>query len=704
MCSYHPMFGSFAASPAGHTADINDIKAYIRNRTSFVQNTQLRAEAITNMSNEGTYVYSADLDFMLEEFRVDWWPQGASRKFPTATSKEKAHCQPFVSTMLRLFVSGKVSVEGRKKSDTVEVNSIPNPDAFTQITLGNRSPDITMYDGMSKVGISAMTQVGEVKGGGEGEFPPDEAGQLTDSLARTMNKQPQRKRMMGFLTDGRRFLFVECVRCGGGYQYHHSSIFVGQNGWQVREANSFSFDCMCNRARFHCLQIVFGLMQADPSQLGYERILVPGYDVGDLLGVGSFSTVFQAERNSETPSAIRKNVPAADLPAGFSVHKVEGDGNCFFHAIAHQLQTNGLTQEGGEVYTHETLTELALNRVNADPRFRLIMSDNEIIELSDLEGWVDYGALAAMAEALNMRLIVFGSAEGQVIIGADGQLGSEEVGHATLRIVYNGIDHYDSAVVNEESDGSSTNESGAEEKVGEKRAYNFRVRDEPERTDRSAKRAKSGELLAKSGKRLKGDDRGELPVAVKIFESKNRKMRDHEQAILKKLQWYNNVPTVIKVLNVCHRPAIIVSPAGSKVLPVKGGVRANVTDFVKLLQVLENAHKAHICHRDVKPQNIFKDDHGRVILNDWSSAAAMKKNARWAGTPFYYEKCGEYHTPQAADDLVALVRSVYTMYTNTVPVEETTSRDINRSPLWRAALQHARDLNYDQLRTFFNNL
>jgi serine/threonine protein kinase len=141
------------------------------------------------------------------------------------------------------------------------------------------------------------------------------------------------------------------------------------------------------------------------------------------------------------------------------------------------------------------------------------------------------------------------------------------------------------------------------------------------------------------------------------------------------------------------------------VLPITNGVRANKTDFVKLLQVLSDAHSQDICHRDVKPENIFKDENGRVILSDWGSAVTAGESVPWQGTRFYYDApAGRYHTPEPADDLVALVRSVFAMYTNDMPSERTTNRTMEASSLWRGALQCARKSDYGGLQDFFNGL
>jgi hypothetical protein len=110
----------------------------------------------------------------------------------------------------------------------------------------------------------------------------------------------------------------------------------------------------------------------------------------------------------------------------------------------------------------------------------------------------------------------------------------------------------------------------------------------------------------------------------------------------------------------------------------------------------------------VKPENIFKDDDGNIILNDWSSAAFTGKNIAWAGTLWYYEKPETMkHDPQPKDDLIALIRTAYRMYSMTFPSDWSLERITNTfssSVLWRRALELAEQCDYDGLRDFFNSL
>jgi serine/threonine protein kinase len=181
-------------------------------------------------------------------------------------------------------------------------------------------------------------------------------------------------------------------------------------------------------------------------------------------------------------------------------------------------------------------------------------------------------------------------------------------------------------------------------------------------------------------------------------------MRDNELRVLNMLKGRRNVPDVVEALDIDSfegRPALIVAPAAHKVHPVPGGMCTNRRDYVQLVCVLQQAHALGLCHRDVKPENIFKAD-GTVTLNDWGSAAATGEEVVWTGTEPLYSKPPrgqKRHRPHPAEDLVALVRSVYLMYR----ADQDLSR-IRSSPMWSEALDAAEALNYTAVVTFFSRL
>jgi serine/threonine protein kinase len=427
-------------------------------------------------------------------------------------------------------------------------------------------------------------------------------------------------------------------------------------------------------------------MLAEPAQtLGYQDIAVPGCTVGDLLGSGAYSNVFEATVEEESVD-------------------VDRDGYCLFHSVAHQLSLLGERTDNGDDYTHELLRALALSRVNADPRFRIMMSDVEHMDLSRLTGYVDHAAIAALAATLRVNIIIYGAPGGEEVhINADGNLESATADRATLRIVYNGFNHYNSvdpvAAVAAETTETTETISVTQDPVTTADSMAVRVKANRRKTSSSSTK----QQLAKKAKMTKNTIAG-LKVAIKIFEERNRHMRDHEVDVLNRLRMNSNVPSIVRpFLDICEQPALIVSPVGKKVSPLEGGLKTNKTDFVQLLQVLVHAHSLKICHRDVKPHNMFKDPHGRIILNDWSSAADMNQPVPWVGTEPFYQRVNGDRCPQPVDDLVALVRSVFIMYTNSFP-DGDIEHIMSLSNLWCEALRLARLSDINGLRTFFNNI
>lgn len=354
-------------------------------------------------------------------------------------------------------------------------------------------------------------------------------------------------------------------------------------------------------------------MVTNLGMIGYHAMEIPGFKVDKLLGKGAFSVVLKANPIPGDEDIPKTEDITEQLPASFSILRVPGDGNCLFHAIADQLQRQQIRNAtDGEVYTHETLRTMALSLINVEPRFRQMMSDHDYFDLSRLNGFVDIWSIAALARALEMNIVIYGAPGGlPVRIDAHGNFDREVVGLPVLRIAYNGYNHYDSVVT------SATSSFQYDiNQYDEDTSWKKRLRPRQEETPYPNKRAKTEQKLA--------------CVAIKIFQEKHKQMRDHEVAILRRLVPNFNVPYVVRSCDLQQGPAVIVGPVGNMVLPVKNGVRTFTADYLKLLQVLEDAHRQGICHRDVKPENIFKDDHGCIILSDWSSSAQIGKIVDWA--------------------------------------------------------------------------
>ena len=118
-----------------------------------------------------------------------------------------------------------------------------------------------------------MRGVGEIKGGGEGEFSHEEQGQICDFLQTCLSIQPWRSFVYGYLTDCRRFEFYRASkRESAGLTeicFERTGIILGIEGWSM--------------LRSLCCQ--------DNVTLGYEDVHI------GWLGTGLTSAVFYAQSN-----------------------------------------------------------------------------------------------------------------------------------------------------------------------------------------------------------------------------------------------------------------------------------------------------------------------------------------------------------------------------------------------------------------------
>jgi hypothetical protein len=487
-------------------------------------------------------------------------------------------------------------------------------------------------------------------------------------------------------------------------------------------------------------------MAADPSTLGYGRMIIPGYSATGLLGTGADCVVMEAVTTSA--ASARRTKRAAEerevtpYPPNLMVHPVPGDGNCFFHAIADQLRRAGEVRPTGSTYTHDTVREFTLSRVGEVPSFSaLITTDGGF-----LKGWVDAPVVASLASVLNVNIEVYGaSPDGDdipICFGSEGVTGNATLSRPTLRLLYNDNCNYDSLFdatapaptarassralppapadkrqreVEEPTAARKKARPGAlfpSTQVGSKAlASSLSVKQpasEPPKTVYNLRKEPAHQALSEapseSSSSTRTTDPAPLSVAVKIYKNaRTIAKRDHEQDILNEMKLSYNAPTVVATATVLGLPALILHPVATPVRPAKDGVRASRADFIRLADVLQHAHDRGFCHRDVKPSNILKDG-DRILLIDWSSSGYSYVSVAWVGTrPFYEDKHGQEYEPRPEDDLIALVRSVYVMYTGDTAYDELVTR-MESSRLWHRALEYAVRLDYDRVKKVFDEL
>lgn len=191
-------------------------------------------------------------------------------------------------------------------------------------------------------------------------------------------------------------------------------------------------------------------------------------------------------------------------------------------------------------------------------------------------------------------------------------------------------------------------------------------------------------------------------VAIKIYSPQDRGVRDHERSILQRLTPHPHVPVVVDCVELEEGPALFLRPVGNPVRPLKYGLSTSTRDHLGLVDALQHAHGLGICHRDVRPHNIYQDLNGCVFLSGWSSAALIGQLVtNVAGAEFFYASRNEPYEPSPADDLVALVRSIALMYTNSTPSADSADW-MNSSYMWQIGLQVASLCDYDGVRQYLH--
>jgi hypothetical protein len=133
-----------------------------------------------------------------------------------------------------------------------------------------------------------------------------------------------------------------------------------------------------------------------------------------------------------------------------------------------------------------------------------------------------------------------------------------------------------------------------------------------------------------------------------------------------KILMAHRVPSTVRLEAISvDRKAFMGTPIG---IPFRRfqGLTVVWTMGIKLVQCLHSLHKAGLCHRDVRPENVVVAG-GDVCLIDWASASPSYDECEFSGTPHYapqsileiLEMVQEIVKPTPVHDLESLVYSIY---------------------------------------------
>lgn len=153
-------------------------------------------------------------------------------------------------------------------------------------SIGSK-PDV-LHRKVGRTGAQSIRVVGEVKDmEGSDDFSDKEQGHILDLLQITLNAQPWRQFIYGYLTDCKRFEFYRANRgeTSDGksrISFERSGLYFDVDGWKAMQL----------------------LILQDDATLGFNDVHVEGWELDTLLGTGATSAVFRA--TNQTTNAVCK--------------------------------------------------------------------------------------------------------------------------------------------------------------------------------------------------------------------------------------------------------------------------------------------------------------------------------------------------------------------------------------------------------------
>lgn len=171
---------------------------------------------------------------------------------------------------------------------------------------------------------------------------------------------------------------------------------------------------------------------------------------------------------------------------------------------------------------------------------------------------------------------------------------------------------------------------------------------------------------------------------------------------------------VEETIHHCHFLAILTKQVCMPIRPRRGGAILRKDHYHQVLDTLQAVHAQAMFHCDVKPSNIMLDA-GKAVLIDWGCAVYASEETplglRSVGTVGYSDFTLQMPAvASAAHDLMALVRTAFVNYTDQEPPSEQADANafwtqcFHNTSLWTYAMQLAKEVKYDELKTVLGYL
>ena len=125
------------------------------------------------------------------------------------------------------------------------------------------------------------------------------------------------------------------------------------------------------------------------------------------------------------------------------------------------------------------------------------------------------------------------------------------------------------------------------------------------------------------------------------------------------------------------------------------GARETAAIGLDLCAALAAVHRAHLLHRDIKAQNVMREEGGRIVLMDFGTGEELSGTNRLVGTPLYLApEIFDGQKASVQSDIYSLGVLLFYLLSGAYPVTAATMEQLARAHL-RRERKSLRDLRPD---------